>query len=175
MRWNRRPDAAWKQRQLDYLEKNFERFSQTEAERRAVRERMAKWYDDIIANDWDEVERRARKSFRASRSGTLLPPEASDDQRIFALATRLEVLMPEHRRYMPGGDLYGENIPEDFWVLIGQFLAAQQPEFVTAFPGPMFGPGRPRGQPNKKTKMDVSKEAIRQRRRRQKKRDKYSS
>ena len=76
---------------------------------------------------------------------------------------------------MPGGDLYGEDIPEDFWVLIGQALAAQQPEFVTAFPSLKFGPGRPRGQPNKQLSTLVTPSALRQRRRRQKKkRDKYS-
>ena len=75
-----RPDAAWKQRQLDYLEKNFERSHTTEAERQGPA-RVAQWCDHIIANDWDELERRARKAARARERGALLPPEASDTER----------------------------------------------------------------------------------------------
>jgi hypothetical protein len=182
-RWNRRllsltqpwkpprrehPDAAWKRRQLDYLEKDFERFSHwrnaTEAERQEARERRAKWCDHMIAVDWVDLDRQRREA--AKRRGTLLAPNATDTERLFVLATRLGVVSGETRRYFPGGDLYGEDIPEDFWALIDMALAQQQPEFASVIPDRMSGPGRPKGQPNKQIRTDVTKEAVRQRRRR---------
>jgi hypothetical protein len=55
---------------------------------------------------------------------------------------------------------------------IGVSLIFLQTEFWT--PDATYGAGRPTGAKNKQIKTAVTKEAIRQRRRRQKKRDKYS-
>jgi hypothetical protein len=58
------------------------------------------------------------------------------------------------------------------WETVGEQLIFAQPEFRTAMGAPK--PGRPPGAENKQIKKEVTKEALRQRRRRQNNRDKYS-
>jgi hypothetical protein len=119
-----------------------------------------------------EFERRYQASYRTK--GRRLPPEASFAECLVALARRLGVYTKDcdpKTEPGPGIDLlfgpWGQ-----LWGSVGERLILKEPEFWSLFG--VSGPGRPPGAENKQIKTAVTKEALRQRRRRQKKRDKYS-
>jgi hypothetical protein len=114
-----------------------------------------------------ESERQYQATFRTK--GGRLPPGATIAECLFALAKRLGVYTKEcdpKSQRGPGMDLlfgpWGE-----LWKGVAEKLIFAQPEFWT-----LLGtsrPGRPPGAGNKQIKTAVTKEALRQRRRRQKK------
>jgi hypothetical protein len=170
-------DGRWKQEMLDRLEKDFERLSRwhnaTEAERQAERERITKNCDGVLAIDWSDLQAEHRRELQKHREGRRLPEGATYHERLAALADRLDISTSEC-----GGLQDGKFLNDDDAAIvtllqsIGVSLIFLQPEFWTL--DATYGAGRPTGAKNKQIKTAVTKEAVRQRRRRQKKRDKYS-
>jgi hypothetical protein len=118
-----------------------------------------------------EFERQRQAHFRVK--GKRMPPGATFAECLFALAKRLDV-------YTGGCDPKSGRDPPDLlfgpwaelWKGVGESLITTQPEFWTLLD--VSGRGRPPGAENKQLNSRAGKEALRQRRRRQKKRDKYS-
>jgi hypothetical protein len=118
-----------------------------------------------------EHERQWQAHFRTK--GTRLPPGATFADCLFALAKRLGVYTRDcdPKANPDGVDFDGPW--KQMWESVGEKLMLSQPEFWTLFGA--SGPGRPSGAGNKQLDAKPSKGTLRQRRRRQKKRDKYSS
>jgi hypothetical protein len=114
-----------------------------------------------------EFERQYQASFRTK--GKRLQPGATFAECLVGLARRLGVYTRDcdpTTQPGPGIDLlfgpWGQ-----LWESVGEKLILAQPEFWTLLGA--TGPGRPAGVGNKQIRMAVTKEAVRQRRRRQKK------
>jgi hypothetical protein len=119
-----------------------------------------------------EFERQYQASFR--KKGKRLQPGATFAECLVALAKRLDVYRRDcDPKTQPGVfiDLFSDPWRQ-LWDSVSEKLIITQPEFWTLTG--VSGAGRPPGAENKHLKTDVTKEALRQRRRRQKKRDKYS-
>jgi hypothetical protein len=121
-----------------------------------------------------DMERRYQAICR--RRGRRLPPGSTFAECLLALANRIEV---DTEGYDPQS--YTDFRPPFFeggpwgslWETVGEQLIFAQPEFWTAMGAPK--PGRPPGAENKQLNPKPEPEALRQRHRRQKKRDKNSS
>jgi hypothetical protein len=117
-----------------------------------------------------ESERRYQDAFRTrgGPGGRRLPPGATFAECLFALAKRLGVYTRDcDPKTEPGPGINLLSGPwGQLWDSVGEKLIVAQPEFWTLLGA--TGPGRPAGAGNKQIKMAVTKEAVRQRRRRQK-------
>jgi hypothetical protein len=173
-----RLDGAWKQEMLDILGKKFENdphwHNATEAKRQAERERIAKRWDRVLAIDWSDFQAEHRRVLQKRSEGRRLPEGATYHERIAALADRLDISTSECGG-LQGGKFLNDDDAAIVTLLqsIGLSLIFLQPEFWT--PYATYGAGRPPGVRNKQLNPKPEPPALRQRRRRQKKRDKYSS
>ena len=172
-------DGRWKQEVLDRLENDFERLDRwrnaTETERQAERERIAKNCDRVLAIDWGDFQAEHRQVLKKRSNGRCLPEGATYHERLAALAGRLDISTSACGRLRDGKFLNDDDAAIVTLIQsIGVSLVFMQPEFWT--PDATYGAGRPHGAKNKQIKTAVTKEAIRQRRRRlnKQKRDKYS-
>jgi hypothetical protein len=114
-----------------------------------------------------EFERQYQASFRTK--GKRFHSRSTFAACLVALARRLGVYTRDcdpETQPDPGIDLL-DGPWAQLWDSVGEKLIVAQPEFWTLLG--VTGPGRPAGAGNKQIKMAVTKEAVRQRRRRQKK------
>jgi hypothetical protein len=184
---------AWKRLHMALVEVEFAQrpnLWKKEEDRNWYREKQSKWCDYYISTDWDHEEYQQRLRLKEARSpGRRLPPEATQDERLAALAERLGIsidkcgLELQHGTFMltrefgllktqDGRFVHSDEsaLVEDLRDRIGRDLICLQPEFLTLFP--IHRPGRPRGGRNKELSPAsmVTEGALRQRRRREKKR-----
>jgi hypothetical protein len=168
-------DAEWKRLRMACVEMEFVQrpnLWNKEEERAWYRERESNYCDHVIAAG-DYGHKRYREKRRTRPKGRQLPWYTPNDTRLIALARRLGAA-PE--KYCPltrdGKGFVDPDSPmvDRLWEDVGRWLILLQPEFERI----TFTSGRPPGARNKQIKTEVTKEALRQHRRRQKKRDKYS-
>jgi hypothetical protein len=186
-------DAEWKRLHMALVEVEFAQrpnLWKREEDRNWYREKESKWCDYYISTDRDHEEYQQRLRLKEARSaGRRLPPEATQDERLAALAERLGIsiekcgLQLRRGTFMlttefgllktqDGSFVHSDDsaLVEDLRKRIGFALIPLQPEFLTLFA--IHRPGRPRGGRNKELNPGsmVTEGALRQRRRREKKR-----
>jgi hypothetical protein len=163
-------DAEYKRRRVAVMEMDFERRPDywTEERRRWARELTNHHCDYDAATDPATVANGIRQRRKVLVQGKRLPPSTPPDVRPVALARRLGLSFDEHELTWFGG-LAAPDDPKwrDLPTIVGLNLLLTQPEFERM--GELVTSGRPRGARNKKIRTDATKEALRQRRRRQKK------
>jgi hypothetical protein len=163
-------DAEYKRLRVAVMEMDFERRPDywTQARRSWARELTNHYCDYDAATDPATVANEIRQCRKVLVQGKRLPPSTPPDVRLVALAKRLGLSFDEHDLTWFGG-LAAPDDPK--WRVLATTvslnLLLMQPEFERM--GELVIPGRPRGAQNKEIRTDVTKEALRQRRRRQKK------
>ena len=185
-------DAEWKRLHMASVEILFAQrpnLWKKAEDRNSFRERQSKLCDYYMSTDWDHEEYQQRLRLKEALSpGRRLPSKATHDERLAALAERLGIsiekcglqlqcgsfmLTREFGLLTQDGDFVHSDesaLVEELEERIGRDLKWLQPEFLTMFR--THRPGRPRGAINKElnpTSM-VTEGALRQRRRREKKR-----
>jgi hypothetical protein len=119
--------------------------------------------------DRGEIERWWRTEWKRMAKGKCLPREATFDVRLAALAKRLDIATTRLGPLSQAGEFENWDdfeVLTDVWNQIGERLMFLQPEFWTLVD--TGGRGRPRGASNKLLATNVSKEALRKRRQREK-------
>jgi hypothetical protein len=140
-----------------------------------ARARVTKKMRDAMRRiDWSDLQGEHRHKLRKRGEGRRLSEKATYHERLAALADRLDISTSECGDLQDGKFLNDDDAAVVTLIeSIGTALVFMQPEFWTQYS--TYGAGRPPGAGNEQLNPRPEPGALRQRRRRQRKRDKYSS